>query len=639
MKRSLGFAVSLVLVAAACREPRETSVDAGAGHPPVILVTIDTLRADRVGVYGGPQGITPNLDALSRRGVRFADATAQAPLTLPSHASILTGQFPSVHGIRDNTGFILPKSVATLADILRANGYRTAAFVGSFLLNGAATGFGRGFDQYGDDFPTGRRGVSYADLQKPGTAVVHEALAWLGSSSTANVPVFLWVHLYDPHAPYDAPKAFTDRFPTKPYNAEVATADWAVGELLNGLPSTVATRAIIVATADHGESLDDHGEPEHGIFLYDATLRVPLIIAGVGVPAARVIDEQVRHVDLVPTILDLLGIKSSQALSGVSLVPVMRGGHRADVPISYSESWFGQLHFGWSELGAVRTGDWKFVKAPRPELYNLRNDPQETRNLIGERPEVAARLDQAVEAARGARSVGSTAPVDSAALERLRSLGYVGGGGTGISSDSVPGADPKDRIREYVAFVDAFYAALDDLEASRNARALERFRELARKHPLSFEAHQYVGRALVALGRYGDAVKEYEVVQSLKPDLAIGYVEAAGAEVERKNYAAATRLLEQGLALEPDSFHAYYVKGRVDLGARRPAAARAAFERALAINPRMALAHYELGVLDEEAGDRVKALEHYRQALSADEDFVEARRAVAHLEAAATRTP
>lgn len=629
MKRSI-IAIALVAAMGAlwyvAVSRRSGAAPALASPPNLILVTIDTLRADRVGAYGGPREISPNMDALATRGALFLDATAHAPLTVPSHVSIMTGQLPASHGVRDNAGFLVPPATPTLAERLKARGYRTAAFVGAFVLGGGS-GLSRGFDTYADRFDTARAKVSYSQLQRPGAEVVRDALAWIVKASDSRAPLFVWVHIYDPHAPYAAPPVFAGRFPGQPYNAEVAAADWALGDLLHGLPASMTTHTVTIVTADHGESLDEHGEPEHGIFVYDSTLRVPLIVQGPGWPAGTRIAEQVRHIDLLPTILVSLGLPLPTGLPGEDLRPLAGGRPRPAVPVSYAESWFGRLHFGWSELRAVRSGDWKYVRAPRPELYDLRTDPLERRNIAAERPDITARLaSDLASVTDSSRSASTPAPVGAAALERLQSLGYVGGGT--LAQGSVAGADPKDHIAEYVDFVTAFYAALDRLERGQAAAALTGFRSLATRHPLSYEAHQYVGRALFELGRFREALAEYDVVAKLKPDFAAGYFDAGAACARLRQFDQGRTLAQKGLRLDAGSFYGQYVLGLIESESGRPDEAAKAFELALAINPGMALAHFELGRLAERRGAYAAAVEHYRQALAADEDFADARRAV-----------
>lgn len=335
-RTSCAGAVIVALAAGACSSDSPSVPPFSPPH--VLLITIDTLRADRVAPDGPFAPLTPNLGALAARGARFTDATAHAPLTFPSHVSIHTGLLPSEHGARDNGSYVLEDGARTLAERLQERGYATGAFVASFVLS-KSFGLAQGFETYVDRFdPSGSR-YSFSELQRRGSAVAGDAAAWLADAGTRGRPVFLWMHLYDPHTPYDAPAAFARRFPDQPYNAEVAAADWAVGYLLESADEDFLRNALVIVTSDHGEGLGEHGEPEHGIFLYDATIEVPLIIAGPGVPAGVTVTEQVRHVDLLPTVMELATGRSPSnelQVSGESLVRIMKGERRREVPPSYS---------------------------------------------------------------------------------------------------------------------------------------------------------------------------------------------------------------------------------------------------------------------------------------------------------------
>ena len=635
--------LSLAVAAAGCSAGAPPAP--AAPRPHVLLITIDTLRADRVTTDDPLASLTPNLQALAKRGVRFTDATAHAPLTFPSHVSIHTGLLPSEHGARDNGSFVLETSARTMAERLQQLGYMTGAFVASFVLS-RSFGLDQGFDAYEDRFdPSGSR-YSFADLQRRGSEVAGDAAAWLAEASTRRQPVFLWLHLYDPHTPYDAPAAFARQWPDQPYNAEVAAADWAVGYLLQSAGEEFLENALVIVTADHGEGLGDHGEPEHGIFLYDSTIKVPLIIAGPGLPAGSVISDQVRHVDLLPTILELVsgGEPASEPEetkpSGESLVPLMKGSKRGKTPPSYAESWYQRLHFGWSELRAVRTPEWKYIDAPRHELYDLKKDAGENTNVASARENVAQGLGAEVQRLGKPRAanVASERSVDSATVERLQSLGYLGGGGRS-PADGDEADDPKDRMADYVRFVGAFYEALDHLEKGAFDNAIRGFRALAREHPLSFEAHQYLGRALAASGQRGRALEEYDLAIGLNPRFAAVHFDAARVEAASGNTAGARERVRTGLDLEPASFYGYFVQGLVERAAGNAAGARAAFERVIALNERMAPAHFELGTLDESSGNRDAARRHYQRALQSDESFAAARAALKRLGDAPAREP
>ena len=594
--------------------------------PDVLLVTIDTLRADRVGVYGGMPATTPNLDRLARRGVTFMDATAHAPLTAPSHASILTGQYPPHHELRDNGGFVLSPRSRTLAEMLRAQGYHTAAFVASYVLN-RGTGLNRGFETYGDSFDTTAPHLSLPGLQRRGPEIARDVVKWLAG---AQRPFFLWMHVYDPHAPYDPPPAFGSRFPGKPYEAEIATSDWAVGEVLRAVEQK-SQSALVIVTADHGESLGEHGEMEHGIFLYDATLRVPLIMSGPMIRAGQRVQQQVRHVDILPTVADWVGAQVPPGVDGTSLKPLVEGHTDVTLP-SYSESLFGQLHFGWSDLHAVRDGRWKFVQAPAAELYDVRADPGERSNLFDRQSDTAAKMGRIIhdvnEASAKDRPASGTA-VDSVTAARLKSLGYVSGR---IELGAAAGADPKTEIARYVDYVQQFTRGVDALQAGQQREAERVFERLVRMFPESYEVHQYLGRTRAAGGRHDAALREFETARRLSPGSALVAFDAAKSLAAKRDFAAALALVTEGLTLEPDTFYGYVTKGQVLRAAGQRAEAQTAFEKALILSPGLAIAEYELGALAEGAGDPAAAASHYQRALTSDAGMVEARAALSRVE-------
>src|SRR5712691_10829282 len=396
--RASALSVIAVLSFAACRSGPAPAP--GAPIPPrqpIVLVTIDTLRADRLGSYGSTRGLTPSLDAFAREATRFTAAVSQVPLTLPSHATILTGLHPSHHGIRTNDGFRLAPTVPTLAELLKASGYATAAFIGGYPLR-ASSGLARGFDRYDDEFLT-----SPDATERSADEVLRSATAWIDAKGSQ--PFFAWIHLFDPHSPYAPPAPFAFAHRDAPYDGEVAYTDAAVGRFLDRLRQpSLSLPVTIVIVADHGESLGEHGERTHGTFLYDATILVPLLIK---LPPARlkpdptyggstdgktvartdggrVVDVPVETADLAPTIAALAGTTLTRS-DGQSLLPLIAGATGDPDRPAYAESFYQNVLLGWSPLRAVRTRQWKYIEAPRPELYDLEHDPHELQSGLNER--------------------------------------------------------------------------------------------------------------------------------------------------------------------------------------------------------------------------------------------------------------
>lgn len=411
----------------------------------VVMITLDTTRADRLPAYGFDGVRTPAIDRLAREGVVFDNAATVAPLTLPAHTSLFTGNLPFRHGLRDNAAGLLPASQLTLAERLHARGWQTAAFVGSIVL-APGRGLERGFDRY----VAPAQACPEVPARRRGDAVVTDALDWLKQARDGRF--FLWIHLYDAHRPYDLPEARQDEYARTPYLAALSYLDEQVGRVLTALDreGLAATTAVVIA-GDHGEGLGDHGEQSHGIFVYQSVLHVPLMMRIPGV-AARRVPAPVSVVDVRSTLLDLAGYRTT-GTDGVSLAREMRGRGAPREREVYAESLYPE-RFGWSRLRSVRDGRYKLIAAPRPELYDLANDPLERRNLFDARRSLAAAMLRRLERYEDVRtSDAATAPaLDEATTDALASLGYVGNGPPGASnSPAVHGnaVDPKDRIALY----------------------------------------------------------------------------------------------------------------------------------------------------------------------------------------------
>src|SRR5262245_44685726 len=463
----------------------------------VLLITIDTLRADRVGAFGGPAGLTPSLDRLASEGIQLTRAYTAAPLTLPAHASILTATSPPVHGLRTNGLFRLGPAIPTLATVLKSAGYRTGAFVGSFVLD-ARFGLNRGFDEYDDRYGEKRAGDPAEGAERRGEEVVKPALAWINRQSNPQSeirnpqsPWFAWVHLYDPHEPYRAPEPYASQH--QPYDAEVAYADAMVGRLLAGLPQGALDRTAIMVAADHGESLGEHGERSHGVFIYDVTMRVPWIIRTPGLRHG-VSNALVRLIDLAPTMLDLVDITRPPEFEGRSLVPSI-GGRARDMPPAYLEAMDANITRNWAPMTGLVSETYKLIDVPIPELYDLASDGKEATNLFSRVPERARTLSVLLQSlvasfhARGTSAEKTT--LNAEARRRLQALGYVA-----ASPLRAPGASAgqaADRASRHYTDADdpkMLIGAANDLQralATFNAgspdEAMTQARAIVRAHP------------------------------------------------------------------------------------------------------------------------------------------------------------
>lgn len=588
----------------------------------LLVVTLDTTRADRIGAYGYEGVETPAIDRLAREGVVFEHTMAVAPLTLPAHCSIFTGRFPPGHGVRDNGGFFLSPRQLTLATVLEKEGFKTGAVVGAFVLDGK-WGLNQGFDTYVDQFELPEtRGFSIGEVQRPGNEVVDRALPWL--EKVKGNRFFAWLHFYDPHAPYEPPEPFATRYAEHPYLGEIAFVDSQVARIVAFLEQNrLLDRTIVAVIGDHGESLNQHGEGTHGFFIYEATTRVPFIVRA---PFERLrgrrVADPVRSVDLMPTVLDLLGIAPPPAIDGVSLAPLMTGGRRSMDLEGYAEALYPLHHFGWSEMRAWRAGRYKAIDAPRPELYDLDRDPHETTNLYAERRTVAdgmiARLRTLEKEAAADDSVARPAPeVDTETRARLAALGYVGSFVATVSGSKTDRADPKDKIELFNMMVDARETRHNEQNSAASLeKAVALYKRVVAADPNVIDAWFNLGNLHARLRRYPEAIEYFKHALELKPDYDLPVINMANAYRQMGRDDAALAGYERYLSIDPKNAHVHYQVGEIHLDRGDEAKAEASFRKALEINPREAAALNAIGVLAFKHGDAAAAERDVRSALA-----------------------
>ena len=606
--------LTLVFLAACSREPAPAARSVFPSAPRhVLVITIDTLRADHVGAYGYRAARTPAIDRLARDGVRFDHAYATAPITLTSHASVLTGRYPPGHGARHN-GLRIDMTTPTLAEAFARAGFDTGGFVAAFPLD-RRFGLIKGFQEYGDQMPRDARGHLLND--RPGQAVVDEALAWLAPRRTRRT--FLWVHLFEPHAPYGDPShpAQAARPAIDRYDDDVAEADRQVGRLLDGLGPERGETLILLA-ADHGEAFGEHGEISHSLFAYDTTLRVPLIIAGPQAAAGTTVSDPVALVDVAPTIASLAGLGPFDA-DGRVILPPKGGSHRGPGEpkggssaslgerVLYAESFAPLLDFGWSPLRTVRSGGWKFVAAPTLELYDLTRDPGETRNLAGEQPARVADLARQVDAmapAALASSVGSGKP-DPESRARLQALGYL----SGRPEDARNRPDPKDR-RDLAARL--AQVASGELRDAALDRAL---REILRADPENPQANVRLGYVLLNSGRCADAIPRFSAAIAAKLPSADAHLGRAACETAARHLDQAARTLSEAQRVEPDNPVVSANLGLVLSDSGRPDAGIPHLQRALGLDPGLDQARFGLALAYARTNRRKEAAEEAQELL------------------------
>jgi choline-sulfatase len=610
-----GRAAFAVFVAAALALPA-----AQRQRPDILLITLDTTRADRMGFLGSTRGLTPSLDAFARTATVFTRAYAQAPITTVSHATILTGTYPPTHGV-DELGAPLGASVPYVPDVLRRSGYRTGAFVGSLVLdpkNGTAPGFERGFDRYDAGFRLRRPGENrYQTVERRGADVVARALAW--RREVRDAPVFLWVHLFDPHDPYDPPAQNSTRTALAPYDAEIAEVD----RLVSSVIAAAGTNTLVAIAADHGEALGEHGEATHGVFLYEETLHVPLVIRfPEGRGAAARVTTRVRLADVAPTILEAVGIAVPRDMQGESLRPLLAAG-QADRPV-YSESAYPRQAFGWSPLASWRADRFLLVKAPRRELYDLVADPSAAHDLAAVRARVADGMDGELAAflrAGGAGRAESARNVDPAVAERLAALGYVG------RSGSVPmtGVDPKDRI----AIANTLHDAIGAVEDGAFARAVPLLEKVTAAEPAIPIAQLNLGVAYARQNKAARAVPPLTRAVALQPADMRAQYELASALYETSDLKGAAAHFAVVAATLPESADARYSLGSVYARIDRIDAALGELHAAIALEPRHFRANLLVGRILTLRGNKASAVPYLQTAVSIDPSSAEAKQFLA----------
>ena len=611
---ALAAMVAGVLIASALLWVRSPSVlprvfarGSAAGFN-VLLITLDTTRADRLGCYGYPRAETPALDALAAEGIRFDDAVSPVPITLPAHATILTGLDPPNHGARNNGEYHLAADHVTLAELLRTNGYETAAFISAFVLD-ARFGLAQGFDLYDGRLDMSLDAAFAKDLnERSAGRVTSSAIDWLERRDDGR-PFFAWVHYFDPHNPYLPPPPFDARFRDQPYDGEIAYMDREIGRLVQALDAQgLRERTLIIAVGDHGEGLGEHGEETHSVLIYESVMRVPLILACPGLyRGPLVVDDAVVSVaDVFPTVLELLGIESAEPIDGRSL---LRIGADPDRMI-YLESLAPYLDSGWSPLYGLRRHHDKYILAPRPEYYDLRSDPSERDNLHDKvsggrvaardllRGELMSRLEKwpSLEGV-----VAAAEPLDPEARRRLESLGYLGSLSTDVSEEELP--DPKDMmpVRRAIDRANGL-ARTGQLE-----QAIALLNEAAQSSPRDRRLLLTLGKICLVADRVDEAEQAFRTSLAVKPS-SVTCLLLAQIMIRDGRHAEAMELLDRGLALDPRDGGIFIVKGDLLAGAGRMGEALAAYRRAIEIDPyrttaagraRIAALQKERGVVSE----------------------------------------
>jgi arylsulfatase A-like enzyme/tetratricopeptide (TPR) repeat protein len=544
----------------------------------VLLITLDTTRADRLGCYGYAKAKTPNLDALAQNGILFANAYAQVPLTLPSHCSIMTGLYPLAHNVHNNGGYALAPDKVTLAKILKDKGFKTAAFVASFSVD-SRTGLDQGFDVYDDNFQEGGP-FKALNSERKAEQVYAVFSPWL--DKLKDEQFFCWIHFFDPHLPYNPPSPYREQFADRPYDGEVAYMDYIIGLVMREIKDrNLIGRTLVVVAGDHGEAFGEKGEAGHGVFLYDMALRVPLLFYAEGhLPAQRTIAARVRLIDVMPTVLDLLDKPAQAGVEGTSLIPFILNKNKKDLD-SYIETYYPKENFGWASLTGLISGARKYIRAPKEELYDLKSDPGETRNLFSSDPKKAEDLkdglDRLIKESLLPGSSSGKLALTAEEQARLRSLGYVD---YTDKTSKTEAADPKDRI--------------DELKMIQDAEKFE------------FE------------GNYQAAADLHEKMLALRPGAASSYVSLALAQARLKKFDEAVQTLKRGIARIPESELLLSRLGYTYLVTGRAQEAMDTMAEVLAINPRSMDALTATAMILDDAGRKAEAQGYFERALAVE---------------------
>lgn len=602
-----------------------------AVSPNIILITLDTTRADRMGFMGSKRGLTPNLDKLAEQSVVFTRAYAQVPLTTPSHAALLTGTYPQFNRVED-LGAPLRPGLPYLPDVLHKHGYHTAAFIGAFILDPRsqmAPGFDRGFDFYDTDFHQRKPGEDrYHSVERRAEDVADHALRWLKEHPRG--PFFLWLHFYDAHDPYDPPSPFKERYAAAPYDGEIAYTDSVVGSFLDVLRRHgLYQNSVIAIAADHGEAFGEHGEERHGMLLYDETIHVPLVLKlPKGKFAGHRVETRVALADVAPSLLDAAGVKPPAEMQAKSVFPLIGeskagadGNMTTPERAIYSETAYPRRAFGWSELQSWRAGKYVYVQAPQRELYDQSTDPDTLQNLAVSSKAVADTLEGQLSDFRQKTSSTQAphAKLDPAQAESLRALGYLASY-SGNTDNEKSLIDPKDRI----GIANRMHRALVDLEEDRYEDAIPKLRDVVRQAPDASIGFLQLGRALVHQKQYQEAILVLRSAAVKIPDSGAAHYELALALIKTGQWEAALPEMQAAVVCTPNSAQMHFYLAAVHLRLKRVPEATTEFDRALELDANHFLANLKYGEMLLFEGKAAEALPKLNRAVKADPKSAEA---------------
>lgn len=619
----------------------------------VVLITIDTLRADYLSCYKEGTARTPHLDKLAQEGARFERCISQTPLTLPSHVTILSGTYPLYHQVRDNGGFHVPGELDLVSEVLEAGGYNTSAFIGAYVLH-SKWGMNQGFAAYNDNFNAGKSGELKPGVERRAAEVLDAAQEWIEANKDKKF--FSWIHLYDPHSPYEAPHPYK-----KGYKGEVEYTDACLGNFFQFLKDTgLYDKTLIIVTADHGEDLNQHGEQTHGLFIYETSVRVPLIIRAPFAFPKKHIDGSniVELVDIAPTILDALDIPAPATFQGVSFLDLLYGKTGNKKSIAYTESYYSRLHFGWSELKGIYSSQWKFILAPHEELFDIHGDTNETNNLALKKSPDARRLRQRLQEftrkySQNALAYGGEKNLNSEDARKLASLGYLTGTMKTDGKTQLP--DPKDKLGIFNDYLKAQELLTQRKDGEKIDEAITLLENIAQKEPDNVECLMLLGAAYGSKNNHAESAKYFSLVLKKKPDYngAVtnlltaltyqGQLDTAIEEAEKyikifpndnalynelggfyflkKDYDRALQLFQKSIELKPENAAAYNRIGEIHMLKEKYDSAEPFLKKALSLDPKIIKAHFFLAVIELVRGKGDQAVIHFRKEIEVNPQF------------------
>lgn len=569
--------------------------------PNVILITLDTLRADHLACYGYSDVRTPNLDSLARRGVLFEQAATNSPLTLPAHCSILTGMYPTYHGVRINGNTALNEEQMTIAEVLSAQGYQCGAFIGAFVLDGR-WGLKQGFQHYDDQFDLKKyKHIDLGAVQRPGNEVIDAALDWLEEQKST--PFFAWIHLYDPHTPYEPPEPYLSEYGPRGlaglYDGEIAFMDEQIGRCLSWLENNgLDESTILILVGDHGEGLGSHGEGTHGYFIYDYAVHVPLIIVTPfeGLRGVRV-SSQVRVVDIFPTLMEIAAVTPPAETHGRSLLPLMFRPQKEENGFAYAESMSPNLQFGWSSIHSLRTTQYKYIDTPKAELFDLTRDPGEQTNLLRQYPDIAREMKDTLDRLMEETSRGAPTPqaanLDKETIEKLSALGYIGApvATKKASGEEGPLADPKDKFPVFQAITAAGAMVLEQ----KYSEAVVKLESALQEEPMIPQALLVLSTCYVELGRTEEAKAKLDLLLKEDPENVPALISMANILLEERKDEDVIALCKQALSVDERSSQAQMLIGEIYLGQLKYSEALPYLEKGVEIQPKVTRSRLTLG--------------------------------------------